>query len=509
MTEPKLEPKKHWADDVASKVVLARTQFTVATGITPSGHIHVGNLREVATADAVVRALQAQGKNVKFIYIADTFDPLRKVYPFLDEKVYAQHVGKPLSEIPAPNGQDASYAEQFLKPFLHALEQLEIKVEVWRADEAYKKGLYTQNIIKALKGRQRIREILKEETGKVTPEDWSPFVPICEKCKKMNDTSFKGFDEEAQTVAYTCVCGHSGNASMNGGGKLTWRVDWPARWQILGVSVEPFGKDHASRGGSYDTGIKITKEIFGYEPPFPVVYEWIGLKGQGDMSSSKGNVLSVREMIDVVPPEVLKYYIFKSEPLRHMMFDPGLPLISLLDEFDDPESKQKNIRAFELARLTHLKGSGVPFGHILTLYQMYQGDVSKIESTLKTSGFNPDHETLVHRLTYAKRWLEKFAPEDMKFSIQKDVPPSAHALGDKQKQALQKLSVFFSSPKTAKDIHEGIYAIKNELGIEPNDVFKAVYQSILGKDKGPRAGLFLASLEPAFLQERFQKVSKL
>jgi len=366
---------KFWADQVAQEIISSRQKFIVATGITPSGDIHIGNLREVATGDAVVRALKDAGTKATFIYIADTFDPLRRVYPFLDAKKFEEHVGKPLSEIPSPDGSDCSYAEYFLAPFLESLKSLDIGVEVIRADRLYKEGRYKQNIIRALEAKDRIREILKEATGKKTSDEWSPFVPICEKCGRMTDTTVLGFDASKEVVHYRCKCGSEGSVSMKGGGKLTWRVDWPARWQLLGVTVEPFGKDHASRGGSYDTGATICKEIFKHEPPFPVVYEWISLRGGGDMSSSKGNVISIADMVEVFPPEVLKYLIVKTKPNRRIVFDPGLPLLSLMDEFDDPTSPNRNSRAVELSSISALPPMGIPFRHVITLVQLAHGSV--------------------------------------------------------------------------------------------------------------------------------------
>lgn len=100
----------HWADVIAEDVLKKNGKHLVATGITPSGNIHIGNMREVVTADAVYRALVDKGANADFIYIADNYDPLRKVYPFLPES-YVEHVGKPISEIPCPCGNCANYAE--------------------------------------------------------------------------------------------------------------------------------------------------------------------------------------------------------------------------------------------------------------------------------------------------------------------------------------------------------------------------------------------------------------
>ena len=104
----------HWADVIAEKLEKSGPH-TIATGITPSGPVHIGNMREVMTAEAVYRALLDRGVEAKLIYIADTYDRLRRLYPFLPES-FTEHIGKPLSEIPCPLGCCASYADHFLNP---------------------------------------------------------------------------------------------------------------------------------------------------------------------------------------------------------------------------------------------------------------------------------------------------------------------------------------------------------------------------------------------------------
>ena len=106
----------HWADVIAEKLEKSGPH-TIATGITPSGPVHIGNMREVMTAEAVYRALLDRGVEAKLIYIADTYDRLRRLYPFLPES-FTEHIGKPLSEIPCPMGCCASYADHFLKSIL-------------------------------------------------------------------------------------------------------------------------------------------------------------------------------------------------------------------------------------------------------------------------------------------------------------------------------------------------------------------------------------------------------
>ncbi len=213
---------RHWADLLADDIINQRGRcHVVNTGITPSGEIHVGNMREVVTADAIHRVLAERGDESHLLYIADTYDPLRHVYPFLDPQRYRDEVGKPLSEIPCPCGQHSSYAEHFLAPFLRSLEQLGILPTVHRADQLYKAGVYSETIVIALQQCDQIRKILKEETGRDTPDDWSPFNPRCPTCGRITQAKVLGFSAEARTVDYACGCGAAGHG-VHGG---RWQTD--------------------------------------------------------------------------------------------------------------------------------------------------------------------------------------------------------------------------------------------------------------------------------------------
>lgn len=317
-----------------------------------------------------------------------------------------------------------------------------------------------------------------------------------------------GFDEKKQTVGYVNEDGFEAEVPMAGGGKLTWRLDWPARWQILGVTFEPFGKDHASRGGSYDTAKRFVTEVFDYELPHPAVYEWISLAGGGDMSSSKGNVISIAEMVDVMPAEVLKYSVTRVKPTKRITFDPGLPILTLLDEFDDPTSKSRNHRAVELSKISSLPPLGIPFKHIVSLFQITQGNIKQMQEILMRAGYeNPKQEVLENRVAYASKWLEKFAPEDMKFEIQENLPPLVSELSTMQREGLGELATSLQDSMDASDVHSLLYGLKDSKGLQPKEIFEAVYVSILGKRKGPRAGFFLASLDHDFVVNRFQEAS--
>jgi len=120
-----------WADQLAAEAHTLCRENLICTGITPSGEIHIGNMREILSGEAVYRALRERFPDApaRFIFLGDTFDALRRVYPFLDAARYQEMVGKPLSEIPCPCGRHESYAAHFLEPFLNALGAL--GVEFW------------------------------------------------------------------------------------------------------------------------------------------------------------------------------------------------------------------------------------------------------------------------------------------------------------------------------------------------------------------------------------------
>ncbi len=496
----------HWADVIAENVLARGKKHTVASGITPSGAIHIGNMREVVTADTVYRALRDKGADVRLIYIADTYDPLRKVYPFLS-KDYENHVGKPLSGIPCPCGNHRSYSEHFLLPFIEALHTLGIKPEVYRADELYRQGRYVEAIKKALLKREAIAKILTEVSGRELEPEWSPFNPICNECGRLNSTKVVGFDLDNETIDYVCKCGSHGTVSMKGGGKLTWRVDWPARWPIFGTTVEPFGKDHATAGGSYDTGKRISREIYDYEPPYPIVYEWIMLKGKGAMHSSTGLAISINDMLEIVPPEVLRYMIIRQKPEKHIEFDPGLALLNMVDEYDRVEGDR---RAYQLSQTEGIKPSDIPFRHMVTAVQIAQErGFDYLLTVLERSSYDTsDKDAIRQRANNARNWLEKYAPLFVKFKVQETLPPQVKGFTKEQKQALAILADEMEHGMSGQEMHDNMYKVAEEVGLDGKKIFETVYLALLGLKSGPRAGHFLASLEKDFVVKRFKEASK-
>lgn len=498
------QEKIHWADVVASDVTQDRPH-RIATGITPSGPIHIGNMREVLTGDIVYKAMKKRGLEAELIYNADDFDPLRKVYPFLPEE-YSKYIGMPISDIPCPCGKHSSYAEHFLEPFLKSLEELDVKPNVLRSSELYRSGKFTEEIKTALENAQEIKEILERVSGRQLPESWVPFYPICSSCGRISNAELLGHDPEKHLVKYRCDCGHEGVCDYSKGeGKLVWRVDWPMRWEALGVTVEPFGKDHAASGGSYETGKEIVENIFNGSAPFPVQYEWISLKGKGAMASSTGVAITIDSMLEIVPPDVMRYLIVKTKPEKAINFDPGMGLLSLIDEYSRIAEKGEG-REYELSKISAV-ATDIPFKHLVTVVQIARKE-SDIFDILERSGYNvTNRDAVLRRVCRAEIWVDKYAPEMVKFTVAKELPKEAEDFSGDQKNAISVLLSKYSALDVwnAEDLHNEIYTASEEAGINSKELFTSIYISILGKQRGPRAGWFLEALGREFVIKRLNE----
>ena len=515
----------HWADVLAEELLKEDKKHVLATGITPSGPIHVGNMREVLTTDAVYRSVIKKDGKAEFIYIADDYDHLRKVYPYLP-KTYEKYVGMPISEIPCPCGKHKSYADHYLFAFLDSLKELGINPKVYRANEMYKSGMYKEAIQIALDKTDKIREIIEKISKRQLPKNWLPFNIRCEKCNRL--TTAKPVLYEYPYVEYTCECGYDGKADIRQGGigKLPWRVDWPARWKMLGITFEPFGKDLGTTGGARDTGEAIVEEIYKYPPPKYTVYEFILLKGKGAMHSSKGTALSSEEMLKMTPPEVLRFLLMNNQPNKHIQFDPGLGVLNLVDEYDQLErvyfKEDEEIKGmkdleetYELSQPYEIPKNipfQLPYRHLVTLIQIGENwkDVKQIlqrtEQIPKDLSKN-DEEHLKQRAEHAQYWLETFAPDMVKFQVKKQLPKLK--LEKEQKKFLEEFLA--KLPKISwepEDIHKGIYDISEQEKIPIKTAFTTMYKIILGQEKGPRAGFFLSNLDKDFVIKRVKEAVK-
>ena len=501
----------HWADVIAEKLLRDGKKHIISSGITPSGPIHLGSMREILTADAIAKAVNDKGGDAKLIYIADNADPLRKVYPFLDSKIYDKYVGMPLAEIPSPDG-NGSYDQYFLKPFFESLETVGVFPNVIENYNSYKEGKFAECTKSFVDNREETREILERISGRQLPKKWFPWTFLD------NDgtlTDGEVVNVEWPNVTFLNKDGERVTNDMSKGeGKLPWRLDWPAKWKILNVTFEAFGKDHATRGGSYDTGKELSEKILDSKTPLDMVYEWIHLKGKGAMHSSTGLVISAEDMLTMAPPEVIRWIVMKPQPNRHIDFDPGLGLLNMVDRYDKTEQDyhegvldDNEKRAFELSQVSKIseeKPNILPYKHLITLAQS-KTNLNEIIEALERSGEVKDIDVnkLENRVKCIKQWIQNYAPESVIFEIQKEKPEIEFS--DLQNKCIKLLIGKMKTVEWSPEgIHNSFYELQEQNEIPAKNFFKIMYNVLLNKDRGPRLGFFLATMSKDFIIERLE-----
>ncbi len=503
-----------WLDKIADELVARypEGEILIESGGSPSGEYHIGHMRELVICDAILLELRRRGREARHIYFVDDLDALRKV-PVNIPSEYEKYLGRSLCDIPSP-ASDLSYADYFIDGLKKGCESLGIEVEFIRSHEKYRNGFFTQVIEKSLESVEEIKDILESVSSRKLGHEWSP-IQVNEG-GYLKKRRFVKLDKPGRTLEYEDKDGNIQSVSYASGDvKLDWRIDWPARWQLLGVAVEPFGRDHASAGGSYDTGEQLVEKIFGGKAPLPVRYDFINLFGDTKkMSASKGTGLSANEAATIVPPEVLRYFILNAPPNKLLQFDPIGGLTRLVDEFAELLAKEnKDDREKRLINLC-TKGiesvvSRVPFSHLVASYQAALKDTDKtleiIRRTEHARIVEEDAATIKAELKFIDAWLLKWAPEELKFDLLDKTDPTQFS--ETQKQFMSQLSdKIADAPEDADGdwFHKAIYEFKDDSNLQPKELFQTLYTAIIGKSSGPRAGWFLSILPRDWLIRRLR-----
>ncbi len=492
-----------WADIIAKNLV-GKGPHLVDDAKTPSGRVHVGALRGVLIHDFVHKALLEQGEKSRYTYIIDDFDPMDGLPVYLDQEKFKKFMGVPLSKIPAPEGE-GTYSEYYARDFQEVFNGLGANPEILWSSKLYQEGKLDEAIKIALDKAEKIQSIYHEVSGSEKVKGWLPFQPVCPNCGKIGTTLATAWD--GQEVTFTCEkdmvtwaqgCSYSGKISPFGGnGKLPWKVEWPATWFYLGVTVEGAGKDHSSKGGSRDVANHIIKEVYHQDPPADVAYEHI-LFGGRKMSSSKGLGSSARAVYEILPPEVLRFLFARVPYQRAINFDPSEPstIPDLFDEFDRGQKAYFSKENPDLAKTWQVSQIGEVKEEFNLRFNLLKELMVNLKSEeeifaeaekLKSSSLSSiDKEAIKLRIKYVKIWLEKFGQtQEQKEEV---------SLSEKQKQLLKLVSTELPETTSAEEIQNYIYNKGKALGLTPKEAFQAVYVALLGKSQGPQAGSLVLSL---------------
>lgn len=487
----------YWADKIANKILEKNKDvYVIASGITPSGTIHIGNFREEMTVEIVRRALLDKGVKVRYIHSWDDFDRFRKV-PANVPKEWEEYIGMPVSKVPDPWGCHKSYGEHFEKEFEEAAKIVGVQPEYVYEHKEYGACKYKDGIKEALNKREKIMEILNRFRKEPLPSDWYPVQIYCTKCGK-DFTKIISYDGEYK-IRYKCKCGNEEEIDFSKQGvvKLRWRVDWAMRWRYYNVDFEPGGKEHSTLGGSRDTSSIISKEIFNYEPPIYQMYDFVILKGKGGkMSGSKGNVIALKDLNEIYLPELVRYFYAGTRPNTEFAIPMDDEIFKVYEDFyfaervyfgkeEVDEKKKKHLkRVYEMSMIKMPKELPIeiPFKYLVFLSQIYRDDdkvIKKLKQTghLKETLNEFDDKRIRMLINMARNWADKYADEKYKFQIHEE---KHFELSDKEKQAIKMLI-----EKIDGLTENMLYEIGKESGLG-KEFFKVCYKILLNKERGPR-----------------------
>jgi len=476
---------------------------------TPSGMIHMGGLKGPIIHDVLHKILKAKGVDVEYWYGFDDADPIDGLPPEL-RTTHEKYMGVPLHIAPSPTGE-GSFGDHFMNKMISLQEHVGVFPKIYRTSVLYKEGKFDKATKNVLDNAAEVRKVYEEIYKKKIADDWFPFQVICPNCGKIGTTKVTAWD--GKEVTYECQenlvqwakgCGQKGTMSPFGGnGKMSWKVEWAAKWWTFGVTIEGAGKDHASAGGSYDVAMKILSDVFKSEPPMKLAYEFF-LSGGKKMSSSKGLGLTGEQLLEVLTPEIARFLMIKTPPNQAVEFTPrGTDLIPRL--FEDyrrageafrEKSEEGGARAYELAQLSEKfeVTDSAPFGEVAMI--LLNPSMKHMEKDAKVAQLIP----------YVKRWVDEFAPEDKKLVVQEKLPESAKKLSDLQKDFLRQIAILVETTREAKDLEVAVYEKAKALGLGGKDAFAAIYTALLGKPNGPKASFLLLSLDKDFIAKRFNEV---
>jgi lysyl-tRNA synthetase, class I len=517
----------------------------VASGISPSGPIHLGNLREIMVPHFVADEIRRRGIECDHVLSWDDFDRLRRVPADIDQS-WTAHIGRPLTSVPAPPGSAyPNWAEHFRAPMAEALERLGVEYRGISQTQMYTSGAYVDQVLLAMRDRDRIDAVLAEYRTKVRPpasgpaaqeaaqlasegsgaaaEDdgstsagYFPYKPYCTACDT-DMTTVTGYDDQTTEMSYTCACGHSETVRLSEfrRGKLVWKVDWPMRWAYEGVIFEPSGVDHQSPGSSFVVGGRLVSEIFGGQQPIGPMYAFVGISGMSKMSSSRGRVPTPADALQIMEEPLLRWLYARRRPQQSFTVAFDAELQRLYDEWDAVERKMAEGTASDLdassydrairtaARELPRTPRPLPYRTLASIADITTGNADQMLRILRDT--DSEHaigslDEVRPRLDRAQTWVATQLDPQERTRL-RDEPDRAalDALSDAEHGALKLLLDGLDAHWSLDGLSQLVYAVPKlqaglpaeakptpEIKTAQRAFFALVYRLMIGKQAGPR-----------------------
>ncbi len=509
---------------------------TCASGISPSGPVHLGNLRELMVPHLIADEIRKQGVPARHILSWDDYDRLRRVPAGFPES-FAEHIGRPLTAVPDPCGRHQSWAEHFKEPLRESLARLGVLVTEISQTQMYTSGAYTEQIITAMRRRADIGAVLARYQTKKSadPDDddqqgagtraYYPFRPYCAACGR-DDTTVTGYDDETTEISYTCACGAQvGPVPIaEVAGKLAWKVDWPMRWAYERVTFEPAGVDHSSPGSSFTVGGELVSEIFGGEMPLHFGYAFVGASGgSSKLSGSAGRAPTPADALEIFEAPLLRWLYARRRPEQSITLAFDQEVGRVYDEWDALSRKVAAGTAEPASVAVYGRAAGtaegplpltprpLPFRTLASVADITAGDEAQILRILRDLTVEDPVTSLDEvrpRLDCAQAWVAGYVDPADRTQV-RDRPDTARlaALSEEERGALKLLTERMADDWSLDGLTALLYGVPKlmrglpidaprspELSAAQRTWFILLYQLLIGKDTGPRLPTLLLAL---------------
>ena len=482
------------------------------TGYGPSGLPHIGTFQEVLRTTLVRRAFEAmigakpEDGKTRLVAFSDDMDGLRKVPDNVpNQQLLQDNLHLPLSRVPNPFDSDhASFAAHNNAMLREFLDRFGFQYEFVSASDRYNSGAFDEALRQVLRKNQQILDIMLPTLREERRQTYSPVLPVSPQTGRVLQVPVEVVDAEAGTIRFTDEDGTVVEQSALGGmSKLQWKVDWAMRWYALGVDYEMYGKDLT------DSGVQSGKivQVLGGRKPEGLIYELFLDENGEKISKSKGNGLTIDEWLTYGSEESLGFYIFPNPKSAKQLHVGVIP--RAVDDYwqfrerlaEQELDKQLGNPVWHLARANggfeaaEAPGAGeslpVTYGLLLNLASVLGAEASEdalrdyLASYIGDGRITPELEVLIGTaVTYTRDYIVP--------TLSKRAPTANEA------DALRALDSYLAGAAedtSAEDLQTQVYEIgKNEdYGFASlRDWFKALYQTLLGSDQGPRMGSFIA-----------------
>jgi lysyl-tRNA synthetase class 1 len=549
---PEEEYSIHWISDVVDSVLERDVdEYLVSTGKSISGSIPIGFVRELIIADVIKRKLIEAGKKARTLFVADDYDPVRS-FPASVSLPLEDWLGIPYSRVPDEFGCCESFATHTANDFIETFPQFGVNPEVIWQSKLYKTPEMLEATRLCLKNTETIRKILIEYVARdfndeqkadyiESMKNWYPASVFCPSCGRIQAggngeiivNRITNYDPVSDKVFFSCPsCGHSDEAPLDRlRVKLSWRIDWPAKWYVLNVTCEPAGKDHSVKGGSFDTGLEISRRVFGWDGPVKVPFEWVRIGGR-DMSTSEGIVFSPKVWLSIAPPELYRYIVLRPPLERAIDLQPERTP-DMVDEFDRferafyglEEVTEERKEFIQLLYPLCLTGD-VPERYIPKLPFKFAVITSQMEDILGSETILERCEQVLRkqygldevpseakdliplRLHRAKTWANEYGTDRDRVEVPESVPKEIiDTFTENDRDFLHKfVEVLKGEPLEDEDLQSKVFETARSVGLKDKRAFVVLYRILISRKSGPRLGGFLNLLGNEWVLKRIESV---